>query len=340
MQALESATKTKLDESSPKPNLDNPTFSEQSSAQANVNSPWRTLSGASSNGFNFAPTVSYADRFTAHMDVVEAAIRDARDRLRILDVSSADPSSREGIMAAYDNLRRDLGTALKECERARVPLLETMKEIRNDVADASFSSAGADDVEDVPMLVTEDHSSPTSSRGGGMDLPPESPTRGNHRSHRTTSSVIYDRDDLSRLDEIVDDDEDDASAYLLLATSSRHLPSPGAEQVFESEAAAASYKRERTTLSRAERIALSKARREKGESILAHGSGGDSEREGSERLRPERWGPGGDVVQELKDVIGQVGERRRHQARESSAEARDSTFSTPLVEASADGVAG
>ena len=36
--------------------------------------------------------------------------------------------------------------------------------------------------------------------------------------------------------------------------------------------------------------------------------GGGGEREG------ERWGPGGDVVDELKDVIWKVGERRRRMA--------------------------
>jgi len=69
--------------------------------------------------------------------------------------------------------------------------------------------------------------------------------------------------------------------------------------------------RERSKLSRAERIQAMKAKRE---------SGGDAL--GSEsKTGAERWGPGGEVVQELKDVIWKVGERRRKMTGAQSASA-------------------
>jgi hypothetical protein len=83
------------------------------------------------------------------------------------------------------------------------------------------------------------------------------------------------------------------------------LPPAGAEQVFESEAEVGVFTRERSKLSREERIQLAKARRESGLGLeISVTSPGDT-------VEREKWGPGGEVVQELKDVIWKVGERRR-----------------------------
>ena len=77
---------------------------------------------------------------------------------------------------------------------------------------------------------------------------------------------------------------------------------PGVEQVFESDVQVGVYTRERSKLPREERIKLAKARRE--------------QQADEERPEAEKWGPGGEVVQELKDVIWKVGERRRKMAAE------------------------
>jgi hypothetical protein len=72
------------------------------------------------------------------------------------------------------------------------------------------------------------------------------------------------------------------------------------------------FMRERSKLSREERIELTKARREKRE---GRGSYPGSTDEGLLVERARRGlGPGGEVVQELKDVIWKVGERRRKMA--------------------------
>lgn len=53
---------------------------------------------------------------------------------------------------------------------------------------------------------------------------------------------------------------------------------------------------------------MAKARRDSGLGLSS-----DDGKPASKAVQ-ETWGPGGDVVQELKDVIWQVGERRRKMA--------------------------
>jgi hypothetical protein len=111
-------------------------------------------------------------------------------------------------------------------------------------------------------------------------------------------------------------DADDVSSPLLLAASSHHLPPPGIEQVFESETGnSPAFTRERSKMTREERIKLAKARRESGGGVV-----------GADEHAPkiERWGPGGEVVQELKDVIWKVGERRRRMTEEQLRNAASS----------------
>jgi hypothetical protein len=110
-----------------------------------------------------------------------------------------------------------------------------------------------------------------------------------------------------------DGDEDDVNAHLLLTASVQDLPPVGIEQVFEADTGSGVlFARERSRLTRDERIKLAKARRESGGGL---GLGLNLSMEGGGRTSPtggiERWGPGGEVVQELKDVIWKVGERRR-----------------------------
>lgn len=102
---------------------------------------------------------------------------------------------------------------------------------------------------------------------------------------------------------------DDATAHLLLSTSAQHLPPIGAEEVFESDSGSMPvFTRDRPKLSREERIKLMKEKRESSGGKLGVGLGMSVD---SDESGVEKWGPTGDVVQELKDVIWKVGEKRR-----------------------------
>jgi len=110
---------------------------------------------------------------------------------------------------------------------------------------------------------------------------------------------------------------DDATPHLLFTASPQHLPPPGIEQVFEADTGnEVAFTRERSKLTREERIKLVKTIRESsgsGSLGVGHGAGLDSTQSPEKPYvaEGEKWGPGGEVVQELKDVIWKVGERRR-----------------------------
>jgi hypothetical protein len=92
---------------------------------------------------------------------------------------------------------------------------------------------------------------------------------------------------------------------------------PGIEEVFEADMGTrAVFSRDRSKLTREERIKAAKARRESGLGLgVAFGvEGGDGRVEPQKMSGIEKWGPGGEVVQELKDVIWKVSEKRRKMA--------------------------
>jgi hypothetical protein len=112
-----------------------------------------------------------------------------------------------------------------------------------------------------------------------------------------------------------DDFIDDANPHLLLSTSSSHLPPPGIEQVFESDAGTrvGIFSRERSKLSREERIRIAKRAREVGKPLINNNMPFNlQDLEGAQdAMGQERSGPSPEVVQELKDVLWKVGEKRR-----------------------------
>jgi hypothetical protein len=197
-------------------------------------------------------------------------------------------------LQAYERLRREVGLALRECERGRERLLEIV------YPPLPILSDDEEEEEDLPALghdVSDDSDKldPISPRSEAED------TEG-----RPLAQVI---DSTGGGFEGLDD----VTAHLLLTSTTHHLPLPGIEEVFEAETGLkmASFLRERSKLSREERIQLARTRRESGG---GHGLGlglSGIEEGGGGKLERERWGPGGDVVQELKDVIWKVGERRR-----------------------------
>ncbi|KAF8555850.1 hypothetical protein OG21DRAFT_1495985 [Imleria badia] len=269
---------------------------------------------------SFAPTPSHLSRFASHVDAISSALDDAREQLAHCVASlkeerpmhspghSSHPSSsscgdalpsgatgagtgtfgeppEHPALQAYERLRRELGLALRECERGR----ERLVHIVTPPTPSTEDDLAADD----------GHPKSDQDQDQAEEVSPAPPSRDDDDDVRPTV--------LSPSGEPVELAPDDASAHLLLATSAVHLPPPGIEQVFEAESeSAGAFTRERSTLSREERIRFARAKRE---SVPASVPGHDPL--DAPMPRRDLWGPSGEVVQELHDVIWKVGERRR-----------------------------
>jgi hypothetical protein len=284
---------------------------------------------------SYAPMPSPLSRFAGHVATIQTALEDSRryledcvNNLKSSDqqpslISSAQPQRVSDIgdedngddphpaLQAYEKLRRELGFALRECERGRNRLLDIVKPPQ---------PAGMELEEEEREL-----------QGGVPGLAHDSQS---DESDKHVMSPLHSEDGAKDVVGVVNPDEgdidvrfvDDASRELLLSVDVAHLPPAhlGTEQVFEADTLTSSDMppiRQKSKLSREERIKLVKARRESGLGIggmgmdlkpspLIHGDGDDDNGEGGGGYG-EKWGPGGDVVQELKDVIWKVGERRR-----------------------------
>ncbi|KII86039.1 hypothetical protein PLICRDRAFT_178332 [Plicaturopsis crispa FD-325 SS-3] len=291
--ALEEAERKKLRDGTPSPSFSRPVSPSAERAPRGA----RTMSQMVS----FAPMPSHLTRFAAHVDTISSALNDARENLEQCVASlREEPTHRRSDSAAdtaeppesaalqaYERLRRELGLALRECERGRERLLDIV---------APPKTESEDDGDDVPALA---------------------PDVGSEESDKQESATLY--YDLSRSEEgpikfsavpAGGVRADDATAHLLREASEQHLPPQGIEQVFEADPdieGGVSFSRERSKLSREERIRLMKLRRESG----GIGLGLSLPSDWPEKPARESWGPGGEVVQELKDVIWQVGEKRR-----------------------------
>ena len=260
---------------------------------------------------SFAPMPSQLSRFMGHVAAMQSALKDAREYLDecVAALHDSDemfpspPSWCEGGMEtgdhpalrAYEKSRQELGFALRECERGRNQLLDIVK---------------------LPQILDPEGECSEGTPGLGHDsLSEESDKIDN------VISPSHSEDGIKDVVSVVDADEgskaDDATQELLLSTGVEDLPPAhvNPEQVFEADTSVISSTtiRPRAKLSREERIKLIKARRE---SVLGLGKGLESspmihDIGGHEGGYDEKWGPGGDVVEELKDVIWKVGERRR-----------------------------
>ncbi|KAG1738996.1 hypothetical protein EDB19DRAFT_1712397 [Suillus lakei] len=278
----------------------------------------RPLSHSISQITSFAPLPSDLARFAAHVDAISSALNDARDHLEQcvtslkeetpfghsvqLSTSSIEEPSSHPALLAYERLRREIGLALRECERGRERLTNIVHP----------PSPSPEEPEDLPTLAPD--------MGSDDSDKPEEASPGMDAQNEDIGLTV-----ISPSGETFD--VDDASSPLLLAASSHHLPPPGIEQVFEAETGnSPAFTRERSKMTREERIKLAKARRESGGGVVGvdeHAS------------KIERWGPGGEVVQELKDVIWKVGERRRRMTEEQLGNA---ALSTPIENVQQDGV--
>jgi len=226
---------------------------------------------------SFAPLPSGLAKFISQAEAMESALDQASDALRActssvrklagipLDADEKLNSAASAALQAYETLRRDLGRALRDCERARDPLLGLIPKA---------CDAGSDSDEPAVPPLAQDQSSAADSDSGSGRGDPDSP-----------DALVY----VSRGPAVTDD----VTRHLLTAS---HLPPPGEEQLFEAESAPSTRDlRERPSLSRAERIALAKAKRKN----VQHSPV-------TPVLRP-----GGEIVEELKQVISRVNNRKK-----------------------------
>ncbi|KAG6887231.1 hypothetical protein C0992_013250 [Termitomyces sp. T32_za158] len=297
-------------------------------------SPSSPLSDRRNRSISFAPLPSHLSRFATHVEAIQSALDDAKENLQqcvaalrereetvansgVLDgrlrrrtrptsiSSSADvspappPPPISPAIEAYERLRRELGFALRECERGRERLLDVV--YPPDMFSPEDEAHSSDDVPALGHDGSDESDKPDSSFS--FDIEQESPPQG--------YAVVA----LEGVDGGV---MDDATSHLLLSTSTQYLPPPGIEQVFEADTGSVgAFNRERSKLTREERIKLVKAKRESKGAML--GLGLSTSQEMERRGGTEKWGPGGEVVQELKDVIWKVGERRRRMADTNSS---------------------
>ncbi|KAF8159343.1 hypothetical protein B0H34DRAFT_796600 [Crassisporium funariophilum] len=284
---------------------------------------------------SFAPMPNHISRFAAHVAAIGSALDDARDHLEhcvsALKSNSEPPSSSASsprplrhsdsftrvaaeeaeaeelpALLAYERLRRELGLALRECERGRERLLEIVRP-------PPILSEDDEELDDLPAL--------------GHDASDESdkpdPNSPSSEDEGDSPAVVNPEVDGITVD--------DATTHLLLSATAQHLPMPGVEEVFEAETGGrVAYTREKSKLTREERIKLVKARRESGLGLGIGGMGVGADHDAPrEKMGVEKWGPGGEVVQELKDVIWKVSERRRKMADGAQAVQALETSSPP-----------
>ncbi|KAJ1306416.1 hypothetical protein OPQ81_007420 [Rhizoctonia solani] len=185
-----------------------------------------------STGFGFAPSLRPQERF----DICVKELGSAVSRANELVESISETSLLEEEETKLEAVRRELGTALRQLERARAV-------IKSQRVKSPLQQPQEDD-SDVPALDASS-SSPTSE---DLTL---------FRRHSLNSEKsMEDREEI----ESAHVRPDDASAYLLLGTSAASLPAPGIEQVFEADTEDVPTRlRPKSTLTRAERIAARRA---------------------------------------------------------------------------------
>ncbi|TFY66254.1 hypothetical protein EVG20_g4826 [Dentipellis fragilis] len=244
---------------------------------------------------SFAPMPSHLSRFATHVDAISGALSDARDELECCVSTLREqpaPASADdvGASAGLGGERPRTPETMQES-----PALQAYERLRRELGLAAarveaegIHGDGADEDDGMPLL---------------------GPDAGSDDSDKT----------------------DSLRSHLLGVPEGEGDEDAGIEQVFEADVGGGvPFTRERSKLTREERIRLVKARRESGGKGLGLGFrfSGDVESEEREREQEEerrRWGPGGDVVEELKDVIWKVGERRRKMAERRMSEEREKT---------------
>ena len=293
---------------------------------------------------SYAPTPSHLMRFAAHVDALTCALNGARENLEqcltalrdtasekhrhpissdvSLDDPFVDPQSRGSsnttsttvILEAYERVRKELGLAFRECERGRDNLLHHIQQLTapppQDIEDV-FSGS---DMEELPTL--------------GHDNGTEESTE--DRGSMTVGALLQTSILVANIPLGFEDGDESFSRHLESRLEDAHPKFIGIEEVFEADTEdSGGFKRERSKLTREERIALAKARRERKESGVLPADDDSAELPSGTHDRKVSGGigPGVEVVQELKDVIWRVGERRRKLAEQQLSISGSSTSS-------------
>ena len=294
---------------------------------AKAKQPFRSIEQMMS----YAPMPSHLMRFAAHVDGLTSALNEARDNLEQCvtalrdtasgrtrdsispDVSSDDPfadpqsqgspftiTNTTAAMEAYERVRKELGLAFRECERGRDHLLHHIRQLTipppQDVEDV-FSGS---DTEEIPPLGHDNGTDESAEDRGPMTL-----------GALLQTSMLVTNASLG-----LEDGDDNFSNHLESRLEDPHPKFVGVEEVFEADTEDLSgFKRERSKLTREERIAFAKAQRERKGFGLSSTDDWATNLSGTQDRRTSGGvGPGAEVVQELKDVIWRVGERRRKMA--------------------------
>ncbi|KAI0295367.1 hypothetical protein B0F90DRAFT_1150236 [Multifurca ochricompacta] len=167
VEALDASERERLCTENPTPTTPHSRYSSESRSQV---SPLYQPQGHRHMGSpvvtSFAPLPSHLSRFAAHVDALTTALNDAREHLGSCVASLRDgPAVTDSnahanpqdapALHAYERVRRELGLALRECERGREPLLEILRPPR-----AAFADDDEDeDEEGVPALGPDAESS-------------------------------------------------------------------------------------------------------------------------------------------------------------------------------------
>jgi len=294
-------------------------------------------------------------RFATHVDALTCALNEARDNLEHCvtalrdtasgkkkdssspDVSLDDPfadtqpqaptsttTDAAAALEAYERVRKELGLAFRECERGRDHLLHHIQQLTAPAPPDVEDVLSGSDVEEVPPLGHDNGTDESVGETGSTAL-----------EALVKSSTLVANASLG-----FEEGDDNSSSHLEPQLEDFRPRFTGVEEVFEADTEdLGGFKRERSKLTREERIALAKVRREKKELGLPQADDGWAANLSELRDRRTRggMGPGAEVVQELKDVIWRVGERRRKMAKQqlsisgSSSSSSASGSLSPLV---------
>ena len=292
---------------------------------------------------SYAPMPSHLMRFATHVDALTCALNEARDNLgrcvTLLrdaasgenhhsdspDVSLEDPfivsqprrsvstkTDTSATLEAYERVRKELGLAFREYERGRDHLLHHIQQRSTVLPPDVEEVLSGSDVEEVPPLGHDNGTDESAEERGPTTV--EAPLK---------SSMFVADASLG-----FENRDDSFSMHLESRLEDAQAKFMGVEEVFEADTEdLGGFKRERSRLTREERIALAKARREKDLELLQADDWAADPSEPQERKTSGRMGPGVEVVQELKDVIWKVGERRRKIAEQQLSISGSSTSS-------------
>lgn len=266
------------------------TFEEDSSRDQAMVPPWRSTSFPDGHHLgippigDFAPKSSDEQLLRERIDGMQKALVRAWEELADTrkTLCEADGTERGGLLRKrWDSVREDLGIMFREWTRG----------------DDGIKTLMAEDSTQTPRSGSPDQHRPTSSSQPAQDaglVPTFLETIGNDAAE-TDNQLLETKD----AEDNIDMDKQDT------------LPPPGVDVVFESEVADMATVKAKSTLSREERIALTKEARAKGITVaeLLEVSKGNGDVNSLVKDREAKI-RGGAVVDELKGMIGIIRARK------------------------------